>query len=125
MQTENNLIPVRTKEEARQRGRNGGIASGKSRQRKKLIKDILTEILSQNAKDSPHFSKLASKLGIEDTKSIKDVFSMVCLLNSVKDGNLGDLEKLVKLLGEDKSEADSSVLAKLDEVIGKVDELAE
>ena len=50
---------------------------------------------------------------------------MTCLLNSVKDGTLGDLEKLVKLLGEDKSEADSSVLAKLDEVIGKVDELAE
>ena len=29
---------------------------------------------------------------------------MVCLLNSVKDGNLGDLEKLTRLLGEDGNE---------------------
>ena len=32
---------------------------------------------------------------------------MVCLLNSVKSGNLGDLERLSKLLGEQVETTDS------------------
>ena len=39
------LKPVRTKEEAKQRGRNGGIASGKSRQRKKSLKEAAIAML--------------------------------------------------------------------------------
>lgn len=37
MANEQNLKPVRTKEEARERGRKGGIASGKARAKKKSI----------------------------------------------------------------------------------------
>ena len=50
---------------------------------------------------------------------------MVCLLNSVKSGNLGDLERLNKLLGEDKQNENADVLSKLDKVIGEGDKLAE
>ena len=121
-----NLIPQseRTKDEQREIARMGGIASGKARREKKTIQKILADLLDSEIKDSPQFAKLASKMGVESDKSVKDIFTMVCLLNSVKSGNLGDLERLSKLLGEDKENADASVMAKLDEVIGKVDDLA-
>lgn len=40
-----NLEPVRTKEEARERGRRGGIASGEARRRKKTMRETLEAIL--------------------------------------------------------------------------------
>ena len=129
MANENNLkngeaTQFRTGEEQVEIARQGGIASGQARREKKTIQKILADLLDSEIKDSPQFAKLASKMGVESDKSVKDIFTMVCLLNSVKSGNLGDLERLSKLLGEDKENADASVMAKLDEVIGKVDDLA-
>ena len=122
-----NLIPQskRTQDEQREIARMGGIASGKPRREKKTIQKILAELLDGQIKDSPQFAKLASKMGVESDKSVKDIFTMVCLLNSVKSGNLGDLERLNKLLGEDKQNENADVLSKLDKVIGEVDKLAE
>jgi hypothetical protein len=122
-----NLIPQseRTKEEQREIARMGGIASGKARREKKTVQKILSDLLDSEIKDMPQFAKLASKMGVEGDKSVKDIFTMVCLLNSVKNGNLGDLERLSKLLGEDKQNENADVLSKLDKVIGEVDKLAE
>ena len=123
MANEKNLIPqahILTVEEASKGGQN----SGKARREKKTIQKILADLLDSEIKDSPQFAKLASKMGVEGDKSVKDIFTYICVLNSVKSGNLGDLERLSKLLGEDKENADASVMAKLDEVIGKVDGLA-
>lgn len=124
MANENNLIPqahILTVEEASKGGQN----SGKARREKKTIQKILADLLDGQIKDSPQFAKLAAKMGVESDKSVKDIFTMVCLLNSVKSGNLGDLERLSKLLGEDKQNENADVLAKLDKVIGEVDKLAE
>ena len=51
MSNESNLDPVRTKEEARKRGRAGGIASGKARREKKLIRETLEILLSMPMKN--------------------------------------------------------------------------
>ena len=115
----------RSGEQAVENGRKGGIASGQARREKKTIQKILADLLDGQIKDNPQFAKLASKMGVESDKSIKDIFTMVCLLNSVKSGNLGDLERLSKLLGEDKQNENADVLARLDKVIGEVDKLAE
>lgn len=40
-----NLQPVRTKEEARKRGRNGGIKSGEARRKRKTLRDELLALL--------------------------------------------------------------------------------
>ena len=106
----------RTGEEQVEIARQGGIASGQSRREKKTIQKILADLLDSEIKDSPQFAKLASKMGIESDKSVKDIFTMVCLLNSVKSGNLGDLERLSKLLGEDNAKEHNN---------GILDELAE
>lgn len=39
------LDPVRTKDEARERGKKGGLASGKSRREKKLLRERLETLL--------------------------------------------------------------------------------
>ncbi|WP_455154958.1 hypothetical protein [Stomatobaculum longum] len=46
MNNEKNMGPVRSSDEARKRGRNGGIASGKSRRRKKEVRERLKEALN-------------------------------------------------------------------------------
>ena len=117
---EKNLIPLneRTKSEQREIATQGGIASGKARREKKTIQKILSELLDGQIKDSPQFAKLASKMGVESDKSVKDIFTMVCLLNSVKNGNLGDLERLSKLLGEDNAkEHNNGILDELTEYL--------
>lgn len=108
----------RTGEEQVEIARQGGIASGKARREKKTIQKILTDLLDSEIKDSPQFAKLASKMGVESDKSVKDIFAMVCLLNSVKSGNLGDLERLSKLLGEDNAkEHNNGILDELTEYL--------
>ena len=117
---EKNLIPLneRTKSEQREIATQGGIASGKARREKKTIQKILADLLDSEIKDSPQFAKLASKMGVESDKSVKDIFTMVCLLNSVKSGNLGDLERLSKLLGEDNAkEHNNGILDELTEYL--------
>ena len=122
MANEKNLIPqahTLTVEEASK----GGIASGKSRREKKMIKDILSDLLDGQIKDSPQFAKLASKMGIQSDKSVKDIFTLVCLLNSVKSGNLSDLEKLSRLLGEEtqtttsEQEKQSNLLSAIEKAV--------
>lgn len=115
MANEQNLRPSEhkfTQEEAKKGGRN----SAKARREKKTIQKILADLLDSEIKDSPQFVKLASKMGVESDKSIKDIFTYICVLNSVKSGNLGDLERLSKLLGEDNAKEHNN---------GILDELAE
>ena len=107
MANEQNLRPIRTESEARKKGRNGGIASGIARREKKTIQKILNDFLSTAAKDNPQVSKLAAKMGLKSDDSIKDLFTIVCTLNTLKDGNLSDLERLSKLLGEQTEIADT------------------
>ena len=109
MANEQNLIPQseRTKEKQREIARLGGIASGKARREKQKTQQILADLLSIKNKDLAMFQKLASKLGLDGDTSIHEVFTMVCLLNAVKKGDLQDLERLTKLLGEQTEVADT------------------
>ena len=52
MANEQNLKPVKTKSEARERGRNGGIASGKARRENKLIRDRILERMGETDWDT-------------------------------------------------------------------------
>ena len=108
----------RSGEEAVENGRKGGIASGQARREKKTIQKILADLLDSEIKDNPQFAKLASKMGVESDKSVKDIFTYICVLNSVKSGNLGDLERLSKLLGEDNAkEHNNGILDELTEYL--------
>lgn len=59
MPNERNLIPVRSTEEARERGRNGGRASGEARRRKKSLREAAELYLSLPVSDKRAWNKLA------------------------------------------------------------------
>jgi hypothetical protein len=52
MANEENLIPVRTKNEARELGQRGGIASGEARRAKKTMKEMLDYLLEKEIENS-------------------------------------------------------------------------
>ena len=113
MANEQNLR-VPTSSEARRNGKKGGIASGIARREKKTVQKILNDFLSTAAKDNPQVAKLAAKMGLKSDDSIKDLFTIVCTLNTLKDGNLSDLERLSKLLGEQTEIADTEAQKQAD-----------
>ena len=102
MANEKNLIPftAMTESEQREIASKGGKASAIARKDRKTIQNILNEYLNTSAKDNPQVAKLAAKMGLKGEESIKDLFTIVCTLNTLKNANLSDLERLVKLLGE-------------------------
>lgn len=102
MANEKNLIPFTAMTESEQRkiASKGGKASAIARKERKTIQNILNEYLNTTAKDNPQVAKLAAKMGLKGEESIKDLFTIVCTLNTLKNANLSDLERLVKLLGE-------------------------
>lgn len=66
MTNEANLNPVQSKEEARKRGRAGGIASGKARREKRLMRETLDILLSMPLKNGKY----------ADVESIKNFAAM-------------------------------------------------
>ena len=103
MANEQNLTHKLTVSEQRK----GGQKSAQVRREKKTVQKILNDFLSTSAKDNPQVAKLAAKIGLKSDDSIKDLFTIVCTLNTLKDGNLSDLERLSKLLGEQTEIADT------------------
>lgn len=102
MANEQNLIPnsERTPNERKELARKGGIASGKARQERKAIQQMLSDYLEKNASKEPRLAKLAAQIGLKGDESIKYLFTVVCTLNTLKNGELKDLELMMKLLGE-------------------------
>lgn len=99
---EKNLIPneQRTPEERRRNATKAGIASGQARRQKRETRQILQNLLSVKAKDFKVFQKLASQMGLQDTVDIHELFTAICIMNSMKKGDLRDLEVLMRLTGE-------------------------
>lgn len=97
-----NLIPFneRTEDEQRKIARQGGIASGKSRQEKKTIQKIFSAMCESKCSDIPQFQKIANKLGLQKDASIKELFALVSALNTLKTAKIDDLIKIAELLGE-------------------------
>ena len=83
---EQNLIPVQSKEEARERGRAGGIASGKARRERKTIAEVLRAEL-----DKP-----ANETGL--TK--REYLVAKCISNLKDDISVKELRTLCDVLGE-------------------------
>lgn len=66
MANNENLKPVRTTSEARERGRNGGKASGEARRRKANFRKALNLLLTANI-DSPEWTPILESMGLDST----------------------------------------------------------
>lgn len=111
----------RAGEEQAKRCKKAGEASGRARREQKRIKQIVADYIAQDVKKDAIFSAIAEALGITGKKSIKELFAILCLINSAKKGELGDLEKLMSILGEDK-EDDNSAKGALDALCNAIRE---
>ena len=107
MANEQNLRPIRTESEARKKGRNGGIASGIARREKKTVQKILGDFLDLGITQNRTLEALARKAGLSTDGSIKDLVTAVCVLNTLKKGDISELEKIAKMLGEQTEIADT------------------
>lgn len=126
MANEQNLRPVKSKEEARERGRKGGIASGKVRAAKKTFQELAKIVLNLKVKNPKEIKKL-QELGITD----EDMnYKMLCVLGiakkALKDGDVKAFEKLQELAGElqDEEKKNNGILEELTEFLknDKIDE---
>lgn len=112
MANEKNLRPSEYKL-SQEEAKRGGINSGKARREKRTLQKILNTILENDVENSPQFKEIAAKLGISGETSVKEFFTLVCLLNSISEGNLGDLERLTKLLGEETQPKNDGALPEI------------
>lgn len=123
MANKNNLIPqahVLTVEEQSA----GGKKSADVRREKKTVQKILSEYLEKDVQSNKSLKKIADTAGIKGTQSIKELVTAVCILNTLKKGDIDKLSSISCLLGENKEDENTDVMKKLDEVIGQVDNLA-
>lgn len=93
-------LRVPTSEEARKLGKKGGVASGKARRERKAVKELLAEFLETDVSTNKQLRSLAQKCGINENSSIKKLYIIVTVLNSIKNANFDDLAKIQDLLGE-------------------------
>ena len=112
MPNERNLIPVRSTEEARERGRNGGRASGESRRRKKSLREAAELYLSLPVSDKRAWNKLA-----KDGVAPEDVDNQMAIIAglSIKasKGDAKAAKVLFDLIG-DQSKAEDEVKVVID-----------
>ena len=85
--SKSNLVQFngQTPQEARENGKKGGLASGVSRQRKKLLRELFNELLPLEVTE-PELRELLESAGLEPTHE-----AAVCLA-AVKRAEKGDIE---------------------------------
>ena len=100
---EQNLKPVRTKSEARERGRNGGKASGEARRRKADFRRTLNMLLTAKI-DSEEYKPVLEALGLECT--LEAALNMAMIKEGLA-GNVKAYEAIARYSGQsDRTELD-------------------
>ena len=106
-----NLIPFseRSKEEAREWGRAGGIASGIARRRKRSLREAADLYLSLPVSDKRKWNKLAARY--VDPEDIDNQMAVVVgMVDAAAAGDARAARVVVDLLGDDNNDADSSAV---------------
>ena len=110
MPNEKNLIPMdqRSKSEARELGRNGGIASGVSRRRKRSLKEAADLYLSLPVSDRKMWNKI-SRRGVDPEDIDNQMAMIIGLTMAATAGNAKAAKDIVDLLGEDSHSGEAAV----------------
>ncbi len=96
MANNENLKPVRTKSEARERGRAGGKASGEARRRRADFRKTLNALLTAEI-DSPEWSPLLESLGLDPT--LEAAINMAMIKEALT-GNVKAYEAVARYAGQ-------------------------
>lgn len=89
MANEQNLKPVRTKKEAREKGRNGGIKSGEARRRKRNMREAAKLLLDMPiSKNQQTMKAVLSSLGVPEEDADYRMGVMAAMLLQAANGNV-------------------------------------
>lgn len=99
MATVENLKPVKTEAEARRKGRNGGIASGKAKRAKKTMRQTLEMVMSLDIKSTTTKKKL-KELGIADKDLINQTVGLVAIYQKMLKGDVRAAEYIRDTMGQ-------------------------
>jgi hypothetical protein len=91
-------------------GQKGGLAKAKAQREKKTIQAILTDYLNNDVKSNQNLKRIADAAGIKGNQSIKELVAAVCIINTLKKGDVDKLAKLSEILGE------SGVVERLEDI---------
>lgn len=108
MANEQNLKPVKSKKEARERGRKGGLASGEARRKRKTLKEELLLMLSDGETQQSVTLALIEKAMSGDTKAFEVIRDTIgekpvdkVMIADVEPSVIAEVEAMV--IGEDTS----------------------
>lgn len=103
MANEKNLKPVRSKEEARERGKKGGIKSGETRRRKAALRNTMNRLLTMQAE----VEGLSDVLRTDGGESTYEEIIAMAMIQQASLGNVKAYQAIMKTVGQtEKSEAD-------------------
>lgn len=105
-----NLQPVRSEKEARERGRAGGIASGEARRAKKTWKEIANTMLEHPTTDNN--ANALSSVGITKEDATNAAVILYKLIDRCQKGDLEAIKLMAKITGNleaDKLEVSAPV----------------
>ena len=103
MANEKNLKPVRSKEEARERGKKGGIKSGETRRKKAALRNTMNRLLTMQAE----VEGLSDVLRADGGESTYEEIIAMAMIQQASLGNVKAYQAIMKTVGQtEKSEAD-------------------
>lgn len=92
-----NLVPVQSSEEARIRGRNGGIKSGETRRAKKQMRELARMFLDM--KTTENVANNLAKFGIQESDQTNMMALLVSLYTNAMNGNIQAFRTLMEYAG--------------------------
>lgn len=119
MANEQNLKPIRTESEAREKGHNGGIASGESRRKKKLLKDCMLDLLDLPISDNKKAQQL-NKIGLDPEDINNRSLLTYALFTKALTGDVNAFKEIRNLIGEEKAVKKTGSLKELLEEYEKI-----
>ena len=116
------LIPLnqRTKEEQKKICSKGGKKSGEVRREQKTYRDMAKAMLSATITDENILNELQA-YGLSET-DVK-AYTLLGMIKASGNGSHNAFDRLMELIGEKEQNQNENVIAKLDKVLGDIDEV--
>ena len=117
-----NLIPLnkRTKSEKREIAKKGGKKSGEVRREQKTYREMAKAMLSATITDENILNELKA-YGLSET-DVK-AYTLLGMIKASGNGSHNAFDRLMELIGEKEQNQNENVIAKLDKVLGDIDEV--
>lgn len=116
------LIPLnqRTKEEQKKICSKGGKKSGEVRREQKTYREMAKAMLSATITDENLLNELKA-FGVTET-DVK-AYTLLGMIKASGNGSHNAFDRLMELIGEKEQNQNENVIAKLDKVLGDIDEV--